>query len=150
MVDILLMYHLLKAIPPSAHLILVGDVDQLPSVGPGNVLEGYDRFGSFYRRPIDGDFPSGPEEHDRRECPSNPSRVNFPFSGDWTQRRSTDFYFVEEEDPEKVLERMIRLCAEEIPQRFGFHPIQGDTGADPHAPGDSWRSELKPRTAEEC
>jgi ATP-dependent exoDNAse (exonuclease V) alpha subunit len=39
MVDTLLMYHLLKAIPPQAHLILVGDVDQLPSVGPGNVLK---------------------------------------------------------------------------------------------------------------
>ncbi len=38
MIDILLMYHLLKAISPQAHLILVGDVDQLPSVGPGNVL----------------------------------------------------------------------------------------------------------------
>ncbi len=39
MVDTLLMYHLLKAIPSQAHLILVGDVDQLPSVGPGNVLK---------------------------------------------------------------------------------------------------------------
>jgi len=39
MIDTLLMYHLLKAIPPQAHLILVGDVDQLPSVGPGNVLK---------------------------------------------------------------------------------------------------------------
>ena len=38
MVDTVLMYHLLKAVPPKAHLILVGDVDQLPSVGPGNVL----------------------------------------------------------------------------------------------------------------
>ncbi len=38
MVDILLMYHLLKAVPRRASLLLVGDVDQLPSVGPGNVL----------------------------------------------------------------------------------------------------------------
>src|SRR5258708_18543308 len=38
MVDILLLYHLLKALPPDAHLMLVGDADQLPSVGPGNVL----------------------------------------------------------------------------------------------------------------
>jgi ATP-dependent exoDNAse (exonuclease V) alpha subunit len=39
MIDTLLMYHLLKAIPPSAVLILVGDMDQLPSVGPGTVLK---------------------------------------------------------------------------------------------------------------
>jgi exodeoxyribonuclease V alpha subunit len=39
-------------------------------------------------------------------------------------KEGTDFYFVEEEDPEKVLERMVRLYAEEIPRRFGFHPIQ--------------------------
>jgi len=38
MIDTLLIYHLLKAIPPRAHLILVGDIDQLPPVGPGNVL----------------------------------------------------------------------------------------------------------------
>ena len=47
MVDTLLMYHLLKAIPSHAHLILVGDVDQLPSVGPGNVLKDIIKSGRF-------------------------------------------------------------------------------------------------------
>ena len=59
MVDTLLMYHLLKAIPRHAHLILVGDVDQLPSVGPGNVLR-YHRFRNLYRRSFERNLSPRP------------------------------------------------------------------------------------------
>ena len=71
MVDILLMYHLLKAIPLSAHLVLVGDVDQLPSVGPGNdarkdIIDSnlfpVVRLTEIFRQA---------QRHDGRECPSN-------------------------------------------------------------------------------
>ena len=69
MVDTLLMYHLLKAIPHQAHLILVGDVDQLPSVGPGNVLRDIIDSGAVTGGAVNRDLSPGPEEHDRGECP---------------------------------------------------------------------------------
>ena len=68
MVDVSLMNHLLRALPVKASLLLVGDVDQLPSVGPGMVLEEPDRQRSHLRRAVDRGFPTGraqPDHHQR-------------------------------------------------------------------------------------
>ena len=123
MVDILLMYHLLKAIPTSAHLILVGDVDQLPSVGPGNVLRDMIDSGVFPVVRLTEIFRQAQESM----IVVNAHRIHqgeLPILPGLDKEEKRDFYFVEEEDPDKILKRMIRLCAEEVPQRFGFHPIQ--------------------------
>jgi exodeoxyribonuclease V alpha subunit len=123
MVDTLLMYHLLKAIPPHAHLILVGDVDQLPSVGPGNVLRDIIESGIFTVVRLTEIFRQAQESM----IIVNAHRVNqgdFPILKDIDNKDITDFYFIQEEDPEKVLNRVITLCAERIPQRFRFHPIK--------------------------
>lgn len=121
MVDTLLMYRLLKAIPSHAHLILVGDVDQLPSVGPGNVLRDIIDSGIFTVVRLTEIFRQAQESM----IVVNAHRVNqgeFPILKDL--EKTGDFYFIEEEEPDKILNKILTLCMERIPQRFGFHPIR--------------------------
>jgi exodeoxyribonuclease V alpha subunit len=123
MVDTLLMYHLLKAIPFQAHLVLVGDVDQLPSVGPGNVLRDIINSAIFKVIRLTEIFRQAQESM----IVVNAHRVNkgeFPILKGIDRKDTTDFYFIEEEDPEKILNTIIKLCDERIPKRFGFHPIR--------------------------
>jgi exodeoxyribonuclease V alpha subunit len=123
MVDTLLMYHLLKAIPPHAHLILVGDIDQLPSVGPGNVLKDIIESGIFPVVRLTEIFRQAQESM----IIVNAHRVNkgeFPIFKEIDRKDTTDFYFIQKEDPKKVLEKVINICAERIPQRFGFNPVR--------------------------
>lgn len=121
MVDTILMYHFLQAVPKGATLILVGDVDQLPSVGPGNVLKDIiDSFTVPTVRLI---------EIFRQSKDSliivNAHRVNngnmliFSHKKD----RPQDFYFFAIEDPEQVMEKVIQLCRDKIPQKFGYSPV---------------------------
>jgi exodeoxyribonuclease V alpha subunit len=123
MIDTLLMYHLLKATPPQAHLILVGDVDQLPSVGAGNVLKDIIDSSIFTVVRLTEIFRQAQESM----IVVNAHKVNqgeFPILKETERKESIDFYFIQEEEPEKILERIIALCSERIPQRFGFHPIR--------------------------
>ncbi len=122
MIDTILMYHLVKAIPPNATLILVGDVDQLPSVGPGNVLKDIIDSRAFRVITLNEIF---------RQCQDslivvNAHRIN---AGEFPTLRqehggNTDFYFIEEEDPEKILERILKLYSRGLPNRFGFKTVQ--------------------------
>jgi exodeoxyribonuclease V alpha subunit len=123
MVDTLLMYHMLKAIPSHAHLILVGDVDQLPSVGPGNVLR--DIIDSGFCRVV------RLTEIFRQSLESmivvNAHRINqgeFPILNEVGQKEAVDFYFIEEKEPERILDKILMLCRDRIPERFGYHPIK--------------------------
>ena len=123
MVDTLLMYNLLKAIPSQSHLILVGDVDQLPSVGPGNVLRDIIESGIFTVVRLTEIFRQAQESM----IVVNAHRINqgeFPLLQVADRKEATDFYFIQEEDPEKVLSSLITLCSERIPKRFGFHPVK--------------------------
>jgi exodeoxyribonuclease V alpha subunit len=120
MVDTLLMYHLLKAIPSEAHLILVGDVDQLPSVGPGNVLKDIIKSGKFTVVRLTEIFRQAQESM----IVVNAHRVNqgeLPLLKDIDK---PDFQFIQEEDPEKILQNILDLCSEKIPGQFGFHPLR--------------------------
>ena len=115
------MYYLLKAIPQQATLILVGDVDQLPSVGPGNVLRDIIdsrvvptvRFNEIFRQAR------------QSMIIVNAHRVNSGQMPDLTgqQEAPTDFYFIEVEEPEKALQRIVALCKEKIPARFGYNTL---------------------------
>jgi exodeoxyribonuclease V alpha subunit len=123
MVDTLLMYHLLKAIPSHAHLILVGDVDQLPSVGPGNVLKDIIKSGRFTVVRLTEIFRQAQESM----IVVNAHKINqgqFPVLKEIDQSESTDFQFIEEEDPEKILQNILDLCSEGIPGQFRFHPLK--------------------------
>jgi exodeoxyribonuclease V alpha subunit len=123
MVDTLLMYHLLKAIPSHAHLILVGDVDQLPSVGPGNVLKDIIRSGKFTVVRLTEIFRQAQESM----IVVNAHKVNqgqFPVLKEIDKPEKTDFQFIQEEDPEKILQNILDLCSERIPRQFRFHPLR--------------------------
>jgi exodeoxyribonuclease V alpha subunit len=123
MVDTLLMFHLLKAIPSHAHLILVGDVDQLPSVGPGNVLKDIIRSGKFTVVRLTEIFRQAQESM----IVVNAHKVNqgqFPVLKEIDKPEKTDFQFIQEEDPEKILQNILDLCSERIPKQFRFHPLR--------------------------
>ncbi len=123
MVDTLLMYHLLKAIPSHAHLILVGDVDQLPSVGPGNVLKDILRSGRFTVVTLTEIFRQAQESL----IVVNAHKVNqgqFPLLEEIDKPEKSDFRFIQEEDPEKILQHILDLYSERIPRQFGFHPLR--------------------------
>jgi exodeoxyribonuclease V alpha subunit len=123
MVDTLLMYHLLKAIPSHAHLILVGDVDQLPSVGPGNVLKDIIRSGKFTVVRLTEIFRQAQESM----IVVNAHKVNqgeLPVLKEIDTPEKTDFQFIQEEDPEKILQNILDLCSERIPRQFRFHPLR--------------------------
>jgi exodeoxyribonuclease V alpha subunit len=121
MIDTVLMYHLLKAIPMKATVILVGDVDQLPSVGPGNILKDI----------IDSEYiPTVRLKEIFRQSKEsmiivNAHKVNsghMPTTrGD--EKHEKDFYFLAVDDPEKALEEVVSLCRDRIPSRFGYDPI---------------------------
>jgi exodeoxyribonuclease V alpha subunit len=121
MVDTALMYHLLKAVPKHATLILVGDVDQLPSVGPGKVFRDIIDSGIVPTIRFNEIFRQARESM----IVVNAHRVNsgqMPTTGT-EQETPTDFYFIEVEEPEKALQRIITLCKEKIPARFGFDSL---------------------------
>jgi len=123
MIDTHLMYHLLKATPPPAHLVLVGDVDQLPSVGPGNVLKDIIDSGTFTVVRLKEIF----RQAQKSMIIINAHKVNqgeFPVLKEPERSEPSDFYFIQEEEPEKILEQVITLCAQRIPNRFGFHPTK--------------------------
>jgi len=123
MVDTLLMYYLLKAIPPHAHLILVGDVDQLPSVGAGNVLQEIIKSGKFTIVMLSEIFRQAQESM----IVVNAHKVNqgqFPVLREVGKPGETDFQFIQEEDPEKILQMILDLCSERIPREYKYHPLR--------------------------
>ncbi len=122
MVDTVLMHHLLKAVRPETTLILVGDTDQLPSVGAGNVLKDIIESGRVPTVRLNEIFRQAKESM----IIINAHRINsgeFPYI-DSDKDKLQDFYFVELEEPEKVSEMIIHMCRNRIPERFGFHPLE--------------------------
>ena len=121
MLDTVLMHHLLKAVPPEATLILVGDIHQLPSVGAGAVLSDIIASNMIPVVSLNEIF----RQARTSQIIVNAHRINhgqMPFlkSGD---PPSSDFYFIEQEDPDKVLNTILRLVTDRIPARFGLDPI---------------------------
>ena len=121
MIDTVLMYHLLKAIPPKATLILVGDVNQLPSVGAGNVLADIIASGSVPVVELRDIFRQARES----QIVVNAHRIN---SGllpvlNRSKDRLDDFYFIERDNPDDVLGEIIQLVTERLPKRFRLDPF---------------------------
>ncbi len=116
MVDLPLMYSLLKAVPPYMRLILVGDKDQLPSVGPGNLLKDIIESQKVEVVTLDEIF--------RQEKDSliviNAHRVNQGMSLKYPPRdeKEADFYFIHQEDEQRVFKTIISLCSYRIPRKF--------------------------------
>ncbi|MEN6328429.1 MAG: ATP-dependent RecD-like DNA helicase [Syntrophomonas sp.] len=123
MIDTMLMYQLLRAVPLHAMLVLVGDVNQLPSVGPGNVLSDLIGSGKFPVVELKEIF----RQSRRSRIVSNAHRINegnLPFTDNPDGRELSDFYFIEEADPQKVVDKILDLCLHRIPDRFFFHPVR--------------------------
>ncbi len=121
MVDVTLMRHLVAAVPPHARLVLVGDVDQLPSVGPGQVL----------RDVIDsGRVPVARLTRIYRQAEGSGivDAANRILRG--TQPKlargspTGDFHFVSAEQPGKCADLILKLVTERIPARFGLDPVR--------------------------
>ena len=122
MVDILLMNHLLKAIPPMATLLLVGDADQLPSVGPGNVLKDIITSGQVETIRLTEIFRQAQESL----IVVNAHRVN---RGEYLQLKAspgqqTNLYFINREEPEKVLAVIKELCKRKLSSAFHLDPLE--------------------------
>lgn len=121
MLDTVLAYHLLMAVPAHAALILVGDVNQLPSVGPGNVLGDILESGAVPAVHLNQIF----RQAQASLIVVNAHRINqgrMPVLG--AGQDPSDFFFIEREDPEQAAELIVRLATERLPRRFGFQPIQ--------------------------
>ncbi len=123
MVDIYLMYHMLNAVSMNSVFILVGDIFQLPSVGPGNVLADMiksEKIPVFYLKKIFRQTQESPiiiNAHRVREGklpeikePADPESL-------------LEFYFIRQNNPDKVVSTIVELCSRAIPERFNFDPL---------------------------
>ncbi len=121
MVDVVLMNKLLAAVPDSAALMIVGDVDQLPSVGPGAVLADIITSGSVPTVRLTEIFRQAATS----KIIVNAHRIN---KGELPLRNETeelsDFYFISAETPEEIHAKLLQVVTERIPKRFGLHPVK--------------------------
>jgi exodeoxyribonuclease V alpha subunit len=122
MVDVPLMASLLAAIPPEAALLLVGDVDQLPSVGPGQVLADVIASGALPVARLTEVFRQAASSR----IITTAHAINagtIPDLRPPSEGGTTDFYFLPAETPEQAVALILKVVGERIPARFGFDPI---------------------------
>ena len=126
MVDVPLMNAITKAVPPRAGLLLVGDVDQLPSVGPGRVLADVIDGGAVAVARLTEVFRQAAGSR----IVVNAHRINagsmpeWPRAGEPASVEASDFYFVECRDPEDGAAKVVEIVRDRIPRRFDLDPIR--------------------------
>jgi exodeoxyribonuclease V alpha subunit len=121
MVDVMLMTALMKALPDEAALLIVGDIDQLPSVGPGQVLADIIqsetipvvRLTEVFRQAASSKIITAAHKINKGQIPD----LSKPES-------DSDFYFVNAADPEAAVPLIVDLVKTRIPKRFGFDPVR--------------------------
>lgn len=117
MIDILLMNHLLKAIVPGTRLILVGDVDQLPSVGPGNVLKDIINSNAIKVVKLDEIF----RQEEDSLIVVNAHKIN---KGEYpVLNKGKDFFFIRAREPGEIVNIIVELCRDRLPKYYGLDPI---------------------------
>ena len=119
MVDLVLMNRLMQAIPPSTTLILIGDVDQLPSVGAGNVLR---ELIDSQRIPVI-ELTEIFRQAQESMIVTNAHRINKGDFPELTGDADRNFFFIEEEDPDEIVELVCSLIADRLPQHYDYHPM---------------------------
>ncbi|HCS75382.1 MAG TPA: ATP-dependent RecD-like DNA helicase [Clostridiales bacterium] len=120
MIDLILMYNLLKAVPDKAIIILVGDVDQLPSVGAGNVLKDIIDSAAVEVVRLTTVF----RQARGSMIITNAHRVN---QGQFLQYKGSinrDFFFMEQEDPDQAAQSIVELVTQRLPKYYKVNPIQ--------------------------
>lgn len=135
MIDTILMNSLLKAVSSKTTLILVGDVDQLPSVGAGNVLRDMIQSGKVPVVKLTRIF----RQAEQSRIIVNAHRINKGEFPSLNNRQSSDFFFIEEQDPAKITSLIVELSSKRLPARYKFDPLRdiqvltpmyrGETGA---------------------
>jgi exodeoxyribonuclease V alpha subunit len=121
MVDVMLMQALMKAAPDKAALLIVGDIDQLPSVGPGQILADVIASGVVPVIRLTEVFRQAAQSR----IITSAHRINQGSIPDLSKPEGdSDFYFVQADDPETAVPRIIELVKTRIPQRFGLDPIR--------------------------
>lgn len=123
MVDISLMRSLISAVPVNASVLIVGDVDQLPSVGPGSVLADLIRSETLPTVVLTEIFRQAAES----KIITNAHKINQGKSlvAQTTNKDElSDFYFIEAETPEEIHDKLVYVVKQRIPQRFHFHPVR--------------------------
>src|SRR5450631_1409565 len=121
MVDVTLMANLLRALPPKASLLLVGDIDQLPSVGPGMVLRHVIeskvvpvvRLTEVFRQAAHSRIITNAHRINEGQMPELPAKGS-----------EADFFFVDREDPEQIATTLIEMVKNRIPAKFHFDAIR--------------------------
>lgn len=155
MVDVVLMYQLARAIPENAVLIMVGDVDQLPSVGPGNVLSDLInsdvipvvRLTQIFRQAAESRIITNAHCINEGQMPVLKTEKD----------RRYDFYFMEADEPEDVVSALIKIVTERIPEKFSFDPVKdiqvitpmNRSGLGAHALNEELQKVLNPPHGEE-
>lgn len=119
MVDILLFYHLLKALSPEAHLLLVGDADQLPPVGPGNVLRDLLRSEAIPSVRLTEVF----RQAQQSQIVVNAHRINAGQMPLVKREPRTDFYFLAEDDPIRAQRLILELVQRRLPTHYHLNPV---------------------------
>ena len=120
MVDVPLMRALLKALPDRAALLLVGDVDQLPSVGPGQVLADIIGSGAVPVIRLTEVFRQAAQS----QIITNAHRINQGQMPELTALEGSDFYFVDATEPEDAVRKLLSVVCGRIPARFGLDPVR--------------------------
>ena len=141
MVDTPLMAQFLSALPPTAHLLLVGDADQLPSVGPGMVLQDLIASGrvpcvhltEIFRQAATSRIITSAHEINCGQVP------------DLRPSRDSDFFFLEAESPEQIAETLIDLVQRRLPARYSFDPMRDIQVLTPMNRGDLGTQSLNQR-----
>lgn len=145
--DVPLMSYLLLALPKRGNLLLVGDVDQLPSVGPGMVLRDLIESGVVPVARLNEVFRQAAGSH----IITNAHRINeglmpeVPAASD----EKSDFYFVERADPERIADTLIEMVKRRIPQKFNLDPIRDIQVLSPMNRGSLGIRELNARLQRE-
>ncbi|WP_075883066.1 SF1B family DNA helicase RecD2 [Candidatus Protochlamydia sp. W-9] len=120
MIDTFLMYSLLKALPDHTRVIFVGDIHQLPSVGPGNVLSDMITSLTISVTTLKEIFRQAAGSH----IITNAHRVNKGMFPSLYNGQNSDFFFIECQENEEVLNTIVKLVSQRLPNRYGFNPNQ--------------------------
>jgi len=120
MIDVRLLEALIGALPPTCAVLLIGDVDQLPSVGPGQVLRDMIESRVVPVVKLDQIFRQAAES----QIIQGAHAVNAGRLPQLERNETSDFYFVETRDSEDTLTRLLKITGERIEARFGLHPLR--------------------------
>lgn len=120
MIDTQLMHHLLRAIPTEARVIFIGDIDQLPSVGPGNVLKDFIESNALAVTRLQKIFRQAAGSR----IITNAHRINAGEFPDLSYSSKSDFQFIEAESPEEGVKIIVDLVTKELPRTHRFHRFE--------------------------